>query len=94
MTTLTHAVYDTTNGGDQVGPGHPDAATAFAAASALGGAAMGYVVDLVRWKPPKTPTLISLATKNDISISDMLDRHQPEPAPDPKPATAEPGLFD
>jgi hypothetical protein len=49
MSTLTHAVYDSLTG--EVKSEHPDASSAFAAASRIGGERYGYVVGPINFPP-------------------------------------------
>jgi hypothetical protein len=99
MTALTHAVFDTTTS-EQVGDPYPNAAAALAAASALGGPAKGYVVDLVRWKPSPAAVKDAIERTEDEDGFTLPRRYVEEQIKPEAPVAAVakdpegPGLFD
>lgn len=97
MNELTHAIYDTLNGGDQVGDGYPNVALALEEAAKLGGSTKGFVVDRIRWKPPGISKTASPEPSDETSISDMPEASPPKPEAS-RAAVAQgpegPGLFD
>jgi len=91
---MTHAVYYSLTG--EVISEHPSIAEAFKHNAELGGPLKGYVVDRIKWAPPKeTPKIANPAEESRISISDIPSRTKPEAPSAPKPADEDgPGLFD
>jgi len=91
---LTHAVYDSLTG--EVISEHPNIAEAFKHNAELGGPLKGYVVDRIKWAPPKKVTNIANpAEESRMSITDMASHHQPEAPRTSVTASGEgPGLFD
>ena len=91
MSALTHAVYDALTGESK--SEHPDASSAFAAASKIGGERYGYVVGPINCPPDVKKVEISDPKYKDIDppVYRKIIGDKPEPK---KPDQEGPGLFD
>jgi hypothetical protein len=81
---LTHAVYDVLTG--ETKSEHPDASSAFAAASKIGGERYGYVVGPINCPPD--PKKVESENREKASMN-RVNREGPK-----KPDQEGPGLFD
>ena len=85
MSALTHAVYDALTGESK--SEHPDASSAFAAASKIGGERYGYVVGPINC-PPDARKVVG--PERVQTVMNRIVSEKKEPAPDQEG----PGLFD
>lgn len=97
MSGLTHAVYDALTG--ETKSEHPDASSAFAAASRIGGERYGYVVGPINC-PPDVKKVVGeineeIAEQDGFTLTGKAIRRAMGDKPDPKEPDQEgPGLFD
>lgn len=93
---LTHAVYDVLTG--ETKSEHPDASSAFAAASRIGGEKYGYVVGPINC-PPDAKKVVreineEIAEQDGFTLSGKELRRMTGDKPEKKPDGEGPGLFD